>query len=342
MSPAPSSSKAAGVACVTLTLLGWSSVPLFLRYFAPYIDAWTANGWRYGISALFWAPLLLVVARGKGLPPGLWRAAMLPSLFNCLGQVCFAWAPYYIKPGLLTFLLRLQILFVAAGAFLLFPSERPVMRTSRYRLGLVVVFLGSCGTVLLRDELPRGGTAFGVLLGILSGLLYGGYGLSVRRNMQGVHPVTAFAAISQYTAIGMLGLMLLFGRDYGAGAWALTRFQFALLVVSAFIGIALGHVFYYVAIGRLGIAVSSGIIQLQPFFTGVASYFLFEERLTVAQWFSGLAAVCGAMLMLSTRRTVASEVRNPAVTSPGAHGREPDSNVLDLASLPSDPGTRLN
>jgi drug/metabolite transporter (DMT)-like permease len=305
MTTTPQPAKAAGVACVAFTLLGWSSVPLFLRYFADYIDAWTANGWRYGISAIFWAPLLVVVARGKGLPPGLWRAALLPSVFNCLGQVCFAWAPYFIKPGLLTFLLRLQIIFVAAGAYLLFPSERPVMRTRRYRIGLVVVFLGSCGTVLLRGEWPRGGTAFGVLLGILSGLLYGGYALSVRRNMQGVHPVTAFAAISQYTALGMVALMLACGRNFGLEAWSLTRAQLGVLVVSAFVGIALGHVFYYVAIGRLGVAVSSGIIQLQPFFTGVASFFLFDERLTAGQWLSGFAALGGAVLILSTQRRVA-------------------------------------
>jgi drug/metabolite transporter (DMT)-like permease len=227
---------------------------------------------------------------------------LVPSLFNCVAQVCFAWAPYFINPGLLTFLLRLQILFVAAGAYILFPVERPVMRTLRYRIGLIVVFLGSVGTVLLRGEIPRGGTAFGVLLGFLSGVLYGGYALSVRRNMRGVHSVVAFAAISQYTALGMVGLMLAFGQDYGRRAWMLSQGQFALLVVSAFVGIALGHVFYYIAIARLGVAVSSGIIQLQPFFVGVASYFLFDERLTTAQWLSGVAAMCGAVIMLTTPR----------------------------------------
>ncbi len=48
---------ATGAMTVTLTLIGWSSVPLFLRYFADSIDAWTSNGWRYGVSALLWAPV---------------------------------------------------------------------------------------------------------------------------------------------------------------------------------------------------------------------------------------------------------------------------------------------
>jgi hypothetical protein len=60
-------SPALGALTVVLTVTGWSSVPLFLRYFADMIDLWTSNGWRYGFSALVWAPVLLLAAlRGRG------------------------------------------------------------------------------------------------------------------------------------------------------------------------------------------------------------------------------------------------------------------------------------
>ena len=87
------SSRGSGIFFVVATLIGWASVLLFLKYLVPFIDAWTANGWRYGISALLWLPLLVVGARRGTLPEGLWRRAMVPALFNCAGQVCFAWAP---------------------------------------------------------------------------------------------------------------------------------------------------------------------------------------------------------------------------------------------------------
>jgi hypothetical protein len=58
---------------ILLTLAGWTSIPLFLRDFAhgPFaIDAWTANGWRYGVSALLWAPVLVLGLWRRNLPQG--------------------------------------------------------------------------------------------------------------------------------------------------------------------------------------------------------------------------------------------------------------------------------
>ncbi|MFN5662391.1 MAG: hypothetical protein ACK48N_09955, partial [Planctomyces sp.] len=46
-----------GVSLAVFTLLSWSSVPLFLHWFAgPQfgLEAFSQNGWRYGISAVFW------------------------------------------------------------------------------------------------------------------------------------------------------------------------------------------------------------------------------------------------------------------------------------------------
>ena len=92
-------SPALGVLTVVLTLTGWSSIPLFLRYFADSIDLWTSNGWRYGFSALVWAPVLIIAALRIGLPKGLWRKsswnqltanALVPdSLTDLGGGACF-------------------------------------------------------------------------------------------------------------------------------------------------------------------------------------------------------------------------------------------------------------
>jgi drug/metabolite transporter (DMT)-like permease len=199
-------------------------------------------------------------------------------------------------------MLRFQIIFVALGAFVLFPSERRIVRSWSYWLGVFVVFAGSLGTGLLGSELPRGATAFGILIAVAAGILFGGYSLSVRHFMEGVHPVTAFAAISHYTAAGLVVLMLLLGKRHGSAVLALTPLQWGMLGASALAGIALAHVFYYASIARLGVAVSAGVILLQPFLTGVASFFVFGEHLTAAQWLAGVVAVGGAMVMLWKRQ----------------------------------------
>jgi drug/metabolite transporter (DMT)-like permease len=235
------------------------------------------------------------------MPAGIWRASLVPSIFNTLGQLLFGLAPYYVDPGLMTFSLRLQIVFVTVGAALLFPAERRIVRTPMFLAGLAIVFLGTMGTIAFKPGGLGGGTSIGIIMSVGSGLLYACYSLAVRHYMQGMNPLVAFAAISQYTAIGLLIPMFIYGRDHGMHALDLSASLFALLVLSSLIGIGLGHTFYYISIARLGVAVSAGVIQLQPFLVAAASFFMFNERLTIAQWSSGAAAVLGAGIILSAQ-----------------------------------------
>lgn len=301
---------AVGLTYIVITLVGWSSVPLFLRYFTTFIDGWTANGWRYGMSALFWLPALLVAARGNRLPPHLWKAAVVPSVMNIAAQCCFAWAPYFIKPGMQTFLLRMQIVFLALGAYALFPGERYAMRTRSYWIGVVIVLAGLTGLCFLGAEVPRGSRAIGVLLGLASGIFYAGYALSVRYYMDGVPSHYAFASICFYTALGLIPIMLLLGKNAGADVWTFSRLQFVMLVTSAMVGIAWTHVLYYAAMARLGVSIAAGVILLQPFLTSIASFYLFDEKLTRAQWLSGIFAMGGAALMVSTQRRNQRGIQN--------------------------------
>ncbi|MEX2218118.1 MAG: DMT family transporter [Phycisphaerales bacterium] len=315
-SPAPPAAFA-GIATVVLTLLGWSSIPLFLRFFTGYIDGWTANGWRYAFAAAIWAPAIVLALRRGTLPPWLWSAALVPSLFNALGQAAFAIAPYHVGPGLMTFSLRVQIVFVTAGAALLFASERRIVRRPGFLAGVAVVILGTSGTILLKDEglrtgAPAGGhETLGIALSIGSGLLYACYALSVRHYLRGVNPITAFAVISQYTAIALLPPMVIFGRSAGMEVLSLPADILLYLALSSIIGIGLGHTLYYVSIERLGVAVSAGVIQLQPIIVAAASTFLFNERMNGWQWLSGAAAIAGAAVILWTQHRAS---RRPPAT----------------------------
>lgn len=328
----PAPGRFGGTLTILLTLLGWSSVPLFINHFVGLIDVWTSNGWRYGFSALLWAPVLLVGWQRRNLPAGLWRAALVPSLFNAVGQVAFAWAHYKIDPGLLTFGLRLQIVFVAVGAAVLFPAERRVIRTGGFLAGLVLVFGGTLGTVFLDDGFGERATALGVFMAVFSGICFAAYGLSVRSCMRGINPLVAFAAISQYTAAAMVGLMLAVGEDAGAGALRLSGGQFALLLLSAVIGIALGHVFYYISIARLGVAVSAGVIQLQPVLVAGASVFLFpDETLTPGQWGTGALAICGAATILCVQHRMQGGQAPPSAAADEAFEDLPVDQVVAAA-----------
>ena len=200
----------------------------------------------------------------------------------------------------------MQIVFVALGAYLFFPAERAVVRSWGYALGVLLVLAGLIGLCFLGETKPRGATAVGILLALGSGILYAGYALGVRHYMHEVRSTTAFAVISLYTAVGVVVMMLLFADNYGAKAWSLSWGRLAMLFVSAMAGIAITHVTYYAAIARLGVAVSAGVIMLQPFLTSTASFFIFDEQLTGRQWLSGALAIGGAIVMLRAQRRAGS------------------------------------
>ncbi|MDX9911813.1 MAG: DMT family transporter [Phycisphaerales bacterium] len=324
-----------GVVLVVLTLLGWSVVPLFLRHFATLIDTWTSNGWRYGLSALMWLPLVLVAASRKKLPKGVWMLALVPSIFNALGQTFFTWAHYKIPASLLTFGLRSHIVFVAIGAAILFPAERRIIRTPGFIVGVLLVLMGTLGTIVSDKGFGTGATTTGVLMAIAAGALFSGYALGVRKFMHGINSLVSFAVISQYTAIVMVACMLTLGERAGVTAIEMGGVQFGLLVLSAIIGIALGHVFYYMSIARLGVAVSSGVLQVQPIVVGVLSAIVLGESLRAVQWITGVVAVLGAGLILWTQHDTMRRMREESASTAG-HIPQAGGDLAEFRDLPPD------
>jgi drug/metabolite transporter (DMT)-like permease len=93
-------------------------------------------------------------------------------------------------------------------------------------------------------------------------------------------------------------------HDLGWSVWALDSWQLFLLGLSSVIGIGLGHTFYYISIARLGVAVTSGVLQLQPFCVAVFRFALMGVLMTAGQWVSGSVAVGGAMVLLWAQWTL--------------------------------------
>lgn len=323
-----------GVFAALFTLGAWTAAPMFVKYFASDIDFWTSNGWRYSFAALCWFPLVVYLFTRGRLPKGIWKKAAIPAFFNSLGQVCFVGALYLIAAGIVTFGLRAHIIFVAIGAAILFPQERALIRKPKFLIAGGVVLLGVCGVLLLGEATattPATGIGIGsadtgdaiaqahdtpasesddsllqtlgITLSIFAGLFFACYGLSVRKCMSGIGPMTSFGVVSLYTAGAMLILMLIFGKDHGATAvTALTGTQFMLLVLSALIPIAFAHVAYYHGIAKLGVATVSGIVQLQPFTVSAVGFLLFREVLTFGQVIAGAVAIAGAFVMLAVQQ----------------------------------------
>lgn len=286
----------------------WSSVPLFLKYFTPYLDAWTTNGIRYPVATIFLLPLLgWSIYQGK-IPRQVWRQALLPTGFNLASQIVWAWAPYFIDPARLSFTVRLSVVWSVLGAFILFREERRLGRSFQFWCGLILSLLGFLLIIFGGKFRLIGTRRIGVIMALVCSLFTSGYGLSVRHILKQIDARTAFSIIACYTSIGTIILMLIFG-NYQAVVNLPLRL-FVLVPLSALIGIAMSHILFYHAVKQIGITLASSLNLLAAFLTALGSGFIFNESLTALQWNAGALLIFGAILLILVQEKI-HQIQDP-------------------------------
>lgn len=301
----------------TLALLGavscWAVVPLVLRYLAIkniVPDGWTTNAVRYPVSTLLYIPWLIPAIRDPSLRR-LWWLALIPTIPNVAGQTCWAWAPYYIDPGLTSFIVRLSVVWAIIGAIIVFPDERRLLRSRRFWIGLAMNVGGFLAIVAYSHNLSSGATRIGVLISLACSVLWAMYVIGVRNAIGQSNPLTAFAVVSLYSSIAFVALAPL-GRPLSL--LQMSPANWALLLFSAATGIAAAHGMYYMAVQRLGAMIPSTVNTIAPFLTAAASSFCFAEIITTEQWIGGIAAAVGSGLVIWSQRHMTTPIPiEPAV-----------------------------
>ena len=291
-----------------MALLGavicWSSVPLFLKHFAASLDAWTVNGVRYGLAALVMLPAVL--ARPHASTPGrnIWLDALVPAAVNTLGQIGWSLSPYYIDAGLMGFGIRSCFFFALIGGMWLLPEERYLARSRLFWLGSIVCVWGILG--LFWGSLRQAGASpLGLAILLATAMVWGFYGVTVRKFMRGYSPQRGFGVICLYTAAVLVLLLLFLGRFRALPSVGLR--EHALLAASAVVGIVAAHVMMYFVIARLGPVIESGGEFAMPFLTFCGAALLFGERLTWLQWLGGAGVVLGGVLLVLSHRPAAPD-----------------------------------
>ncbi|MBU0678995.1 MAG: DMT family transporter [Verrucomicrobia bacterium] len=291
-----------GSAVVSLAavVLIFASIPVFLKYFTHHIDAWTANGLRYGVSALFWLPYVLLAHFRGRLPRGIWAVALIPTVPNFLSQIFWAMAPYHNDAAVISFVVRSNFLFIMLFSFLLLHEERESVRQPMFWVGAV----GTAAGILV---MYWGGVSLGSmsLTGLLILISYAAswamYAVVVRRFMKSYSIRLSFGVISIYTSIALLLLMFIFG-DWRASA-ALSVYQWAMLLLSGLLGIAFGHVLFYKGVHAVGPIVTESIFSLIPFVAAFYAFVFLGERMRAGQWVGGFLLVGSCFCLLKAKRS---------------------------------------
>jgi len=284
--------------------LAWCSVPVFIKHFTRYFDHYTQNAYRYGVAALLWTPVLWWLWRRGLAPRRLWRQALVPVVCNIIGQTFWALALYYLNPGFMSLCMRISLVWAIIFAMLVFRDERPLLRSVRFWLGVVVGLVGAAGVIGFSDDFSWQARDLmtGLLVVLGCSIFWAGYMVGVRWKMGHVSSLVAFPIIAVSTAIGLVGLMLVFGEP-AAIATAPPSVVFW-LVLSAIVGIGISHVFYYAAMRRLGAAICAGTLEVVPFLTLGLSWLVFGETLNGQQWLSGAILLAGTGVLIWAQRDV--------------------------------------
>lgn len=297
-----------GYAAIFATVLIWSTPSLFMYYLNRYYDPWAQNFYRYLVACLAIAPFLVLRTR-RQVPPLDWRAVVMclfPCLPNVVHQVTQVVALFYMGPGVYTIFGRASVIFTALLALAFFPEERRVIRQWQFQVGTLLGLIGAFGVVWFQPgretehmKLP------GLFIAFTATFCWSLYGVLIKRPSMQLGPTRSFGLVSLITSILLLPLTFVFGK-------IATPFHVGLqvngiLIVSAVTCITLAHVFYYVAIREIGVALAQTLQLLCPALALGLSAWLYGERLTQAQLWSAAILLLGAFLAMRVKPIATTE-----------------------------------
>lgn len=291
-----------GYLAVFATVVIWSTPSLFQFYLIRYYEPWSQNFYRYLVAFFAVLPFVFIRFRSKGgrLNGPALLACLIPSIPNVVHQITQTVALYHMGPGVYAIFGRSTVIFTALLALVFFPEERRVVRQWQFQVGTVLGLLGAVGVVCFQRGWQAGALPFrGFAIALLASFCWALYSVLVKRPSALLGPIRSFGVISFITSLLLLPLTIAFGKiatplrvDAGVN---LT------LIVSAVTCISLAHVLYYVAIRKVGVALSQTLQLICPAGALGLSALIFGERFTALQLWSAALLLFGAFLAMRVK-----------------------------------------
>jgi drug/metabolite transporter (DMT)-like permease len=295
-------SRSKGYAAVFATILIWSLPSLFQFFLNRYYDVWAQNFYRYFIACLAITPLLLRQVRrgGPKIDMKAFAICLVPCIPNVVHQITQVMALFYMGPGVYAVFARTSVIFTALLALIFFPEERYVIRQSQFLIGTLLGLLGAFGVIWFQAGAQDRHISFaGLFIAFTATFCWALYGVLVKRPSAQLGSIRSFGIISFITSALLLPLTFAFGKiDTPLHVGMQVNF---ILIISAVTCITLAHVFYYVAIHEIGVALAQSLQLLCPAGALGLSALIFHERLTRPQLLSAILLLFGAFLAMRTK-----------------------------------------
>ncbi len=262
----------------------------------------TTAFFRCALALPFLLPLLVREQRRLGPRTRRARAtAVLAGAFFAVDLVLWTHAINEVGAGIATVLGNLQVVFVAAAAWVVF-GDRP---TRRFVLALPVVFAGVVLVSGLAGKPSFGGhPVAGIVFGVGTSLAYAAFLLILRGSAGTPHVAGPLFDASASAAVGSLIL----GAIVGTLDLAPPLRSLGWLLLLAVTSQTIGWMFITSSLPRLPRAISSLMLLLQPVAALGLAALVLSERPTLLQLLGALL-ICGGVLTVALHTTSKPEAR---------------------------------
>jgi drug/metabolite transporter (DMT)-like permease len=209
-------------------------------------------------------------------------------------------------PGVFAIFARTSVIFTALLALVFFPEERYVIRQSQFQIGTLLGLVGAFGVIWFQAGAKDRHISFsGLFIAFAATFCWALYGVLVKRPSAQLGSIRSFGIISFITSALLLPLTFAFGKiDTPLHVGMQVNF---VLIISAVTCITLAHIFYYVAIHEIGVALAQSLQLLCPVGALGLSALIFHERLTRPQLLSAILLLIGAFLAMRTKPIATTE-----------------------------------
>jgi len=303
------SQKQKASVALSLSILGWSLSPIFIRYLQNAYDPFTQSGIRYIGAVLFLIPYCLMFHKNslktaflKPVP------TLILSLSNIIMQATWTIGIYYSTASLGQILVKIQIPIVAFFSFIVFSEERSLIKRPQFIIGSLLGIIGSLLLIYKPSSVTELPYLYRAVLSLfLSAILWGFYCVYGKYTVEReLHPIPMFGVISIYTTIGLLVLGYFWGEpEKILQANASTHF---IAIFSGILPIAIAHSSFHYAQWYLGSAFCNTLLTLNPLLTHFFALALWkDEHLNAIQWIGTSVLLLGCILILFTKSTIKTQ-----------------------------------
>ena len=283
----------------------WIWPPVIIKFLSFHFDVHTQNFYRYLSALVFFIPFNIIFLREKFLKSlKNIKQFILPAVFIFLYQFTFVKGMYMLEPAMVSFIHKSSVVFVAFLSFLFFADERRVMVSRPFIVGSIVAIIGVGGVIL-----GKGITAFdtmnrGVLLILTASFFWALYIISIKKIVRKTDTIVTATIVFSITLPLFFAAALAFG-DPGSIMRKPAGIN-TIMFASGIFCVGIAHAFNNKSIKIIGTAISSNFVLITPFFTAIASLYIFGEVLSLLQTVSGIALIVGCILLLRGGKVISS------------------------------------